>query len=120
MGLWNALIETLRSNLHQQLCFPVLVRQFKVMSHNSFHDKGPIQVIGSCYCSSRHQVFFFTTNLYRLRNIVVFCISIEWAGIRIEESLWVGTHVYSPVEARLKEFYVEAKLILISPASGII
>ena len=120
MCLGNALIQTLRGNLHQQRRLLILVWQIEIMPHHRLHDKRPVQMIGSCHSPARHQMVLFAANHHRLRQFVILCVSIEQPGLRIDTHLRISTHIHRSVEPRLQKSDVEAELILIGTSRRII
>ena len=120
MSLWNALVQAHRGNLHQQSGLFALVRQFEIAAHHGVDNEGPVQVIGASNGATRHQVILLATDHYWLRQLVIFCVSIERTGFSIEPHTRVGTHVDSAIQSWLQELNIKTKLILISPACCVI
>ena len=120
MSFGDALIQTHRSNLHQQGGLLVLVGQLKIMPHYLLHYEGPVQMIGSGGGSSWHQMVFSSAYCNGLGVFMTLGVGIERSGIGVESCLRVSTHIDRSVQAGLQEFYVEVELVLIGSASCII
>ena len=120
MRLRNALIQAHRGYLHQQRGLLVLIGQVEIMAHHRLYDESPVQMIGPRNGAPRHQMVFLATDHHRLGQIVSLRIGIEESRLQVDARLWVGTHIYRPVQSRLQEFDVKAKLVLIGSSRSIV
>ena len=120
--LRDALFQTLRGNLHQQLASTFLVWQFEISPHHLREDELIVEDVRLFQRSPRHQIVLLRDRLQvcgRGWGGLLLHIHIERYSLFAESHVWISRDIYRPVNQRLRcvEGNVELGIVSLSGRS---